>query len=608
MIRSELKSPPSEFSQCPFWFWNDVMDEAEIVRQLADFQAHGVDAFVIHPRIGLPRDTGFLSPRLFHSMKVAVEEAERRGMWVILYDEGMYPSGSASGHVVASNPAFQTRGLARYAEALSEAEAQACDANLLWKGTRADGSDLWVYERKVDSVVRGLHYIGDEHAPGLGEEEPPAADLLNPEASRCFLDLVYGGFYQHLGRHFGKTIKAIFTDEPGPLGRCRERGLAPGTTGILEHVNAFLGYDFAPHLPALWFDDEPAAKRHRKDYARAISARFNEVYYRPLGQWCRDHGVALTGHPAEPDAIDQLKYFQIPGQDIVWRHIEPFQPSALEGPPSTMAKAAASAAFHLGRPRNLNEFAGAYGHELTFSELRWLASWLLIRGCNLLVPHAFYYSMRGPRKDERPPDVGPNSSWWADYKPWADFTRRVCWLNATFAPVCEVAILGRGDGLPWRAAKALFEHQIDFHYVYEDDVARATQDGPHTCIGAGRYSALIVDGDSGDSSAWPGTVIPWSEEGLPQLLKRVRPSVSLDRPAPDLRARRLRTGDGEIVLLFNEGQEVIERTLGFPGWTGNIASLDLMTGEMVDTTGSAVTARLSAGEWAAFTTGSFSAD
>lgn len=37
--------------------------------------------------------------------------------------------------------------------------------------------------------------------------------------------------------------------------------MVPGTTGILEHVNAFLGYDFTEHLPALWYEDEPDAAK-----------------------------------------------------------------------------------------------------------------------------------------------------------------------------------------------------------------------------------------------------------------------------------------------------------------------------------------------------------
>jgi hypothetical protein len=34
--------------------------------------------------------------------------------------------------------------------------------------------------------------------------------------------------------------------------------------------------------------------------------------------------------------------------------------------------------------------------------------WLFIRGGNLISPHAFYYSIQDDRRDERPPDVGPN--------------------------------------------------------------------------------------------------------------------------------------------------------------------------------------------------------
>ncbi|MEJ2705499.1 MAG: hypothetical protein P8Z79_23910, partial [Sedimentisphaerales bacterium] len=100
-----------EFSMCPFWFWNDALSEEEIARQIEDFQAHGVHAFLIHPRAGLPRSIGWMSPNMIHFMRFAIEQAAKRDMWVMLYDEGMYPSGSSSGQVVEANPAFRTRGL-----------------------------------------------------------------------------------------------------------------------------------------------------------------------------------------------------------------------------------------------------------------------------------------------------------------------------------------------------------------------------------------------------------------------------------------------------------------------------------------------------------------
>ena len=100
-----------EFSQAPFWFWNDQLSEAEIARQLDDFQAHGIHAFVIHPRAGLPRHLGWMSEELLGYMRFTIEEAARRNMWVILYDEAMYPSGSSAGQVVAENPSYACRSL-----------------------------------------------------------------------------------------------------------------------------------------------------------------------------------------------------------------------------------------------------------------------------------------------------------------------------------------------------------------------------------------------------------------------------------------------------------------------------------------------------------------
>ena len=577
--RAVWRRPPVAFSQCPFWFWNDDLTEVELVRQIADFQAHGVEAFVIHARIGLPRSIGWLSDELFRFMRIALTEARRRGMWVMLYDEGMYPSGAASGLVVARDASFQTRGLV--CGPVSDARARAADADLKQVGvvTRKSGERVGIYEQKIDAVVRGLHYIGDENDPAvtLGEEEPPAADLLNPRAVECFIELVYERFYQELGEFFGNTVTAIFTDEPHPLSRSRNLEARPGSADILDYVNQHLGYDFTPYLPTLWFDDEPDAEKHRRAYAEAIAAKLDQTYYMPLARWCERHGVALTGHPAEPDEIGHLKHLHIPGQDIVWRHIEPHKPSALEGAPSTMAKGAASVAFHRGRGRNLNEFAGAYGQELTFEELRWLASWLLIRGCDLLVPHAFYYSMRGPRRYERPPDVGPNSTWWPDYRAWADMTRRLCWLNATFAPVCKVAILGRATELPWRAAKACFERQIDFHFIEPADLEQATVNGGKLCVGPGLYSLLIVEEGYEVSLRQDVPIMRWTAQGVGDLLSRVSPVVAFDHPAPSIRARRLHEDGTDVVMLFNEGPVEVTRRLQIP-LLGKLTRLDPLTG------------------------------
>ncbi|MBZ0301670.1 MAG: hypothetical protein K8J31_18125, partial [Anaerolineae bacterium] len=526
------------------------------------------------------------------------------GMWVILYDEGMYPSGSSSGQVVAQNQAYQCRGMVRInldtAQPGSSVQGVTIgadgDPNLAPDQTLVtiadyQGQRYAIVDRPIDSVIRGLHYLSEEPAqPGADppEDSPPAADLLNPEAVACFIRLVYDRFDQEFGDYFGTTVRAIFTDEPMLLGRPREKGILPGTTGLLEHLNRFLGTDFGPSLPALW--DDQAPPQIREDFERALEHRLQQTYYQQLYDWCEGHGIALTGHPAEADATAHLRFFHWPGQDIVWRWVEPDSPTALEGRQSTQAKAAASVMLHEGRRRNANEFCGAFGHSLTFDEMRWLANWLLVRGCNLLIPHAFYYSVRGPRRDERPPDVGPNSPWWDDgFTALADASRRLCWLNTDSEQICSVAILGENHRLPWRAAKVCFENQVDFNYVDLHDLLDKAEIGPEgICIAGQQYAALIVDDVLPPGTETPiatleaaGRLVRWTEDAascLEALRRSVPAALQVDPPSPGLRVRQVRKAGLDWLILFNEGAAPVDAAIKLrSGGAGDL--IDPMTGE-----------------------------
>ena len=110
-IRNNLISPSSEYSPIPFWFWNDDLKKDEIIRQIRDMHSKEVDGFVIHPRIGIPESIGYMSKEYLQFVKCAVEEAAANNMQVVLYDEGMYPSGSAHGQVAEENPRYKSKGL-----------------------------------------------------------------------------------------------------------------------------------------------------------------------------------------------------------------------------------------------------------------------------------------------------------------------------------------------------------------------------------------------------------------------------------------------------------------------------------------------------------------
>ncbi len=563
-IDGQFLDPPEEFTVMPFWFWNDSLDTEGIVRKIKDFYNHGVYGFIIHPRVGLPKSLGWMSDGLLHFYDIAIKEAHDLNMRVLLYDEGMYPSGSSHGQVVLANPDYQCRCLAKI-DILPKHELPDIseNENIVAIVKRNDGRRIAVVDRKLDSCMRGLHYIDESKGPE--ETRPLSADLLNGKAVDTFIELVYKKFAERFAAYIPNTFFGMFTDEPGMLGKYRqEKDVFSGTSGILEHVNRILGYDFTPHLASLWYDDEPHAEEFRNDYLYACECRLGETYYAKLSDFCMHNQLSLCGHPAQSNDIGKMRYFHIPGQDAVWRKILPDMASAIEGVDSTQAKCSSSAMFHLGRRRNSNEFCGAYGHEFTWEEMKWLTNWLLARGVNMLIPHAFYYSIRGLRHDERPPDVGPNSDWWGKYKPYADFCRRLCWLNTDSRHVCHVAIVCKSNSLPWKSAKICFENQIDFNYLEERHLWEdATVDESGISIRGMKYAVAILEGKE-DAKSQPylkqleanGRLFRFengNHNPMAENIKKLIPKyIEFAEYNPSLRVRHIVKNKIDYFMLFNE--------------------------------------------------------
>ena len=139
-------------------------------------------------------------------MRFAIEEAAKRDMWVVLYDEGMYPSGSSSGQVVAENPRFQCRGLVQVDlnEAKPGDEIQririgedgnpslAEDQTLVAIVERkSDSHRIAIVDRPVDAIIRGLHFL-EEDPPRrpdhkeVPEDTPPAGRSPQPRFGSLF--------------------------------------------------------------------------------------------------------------------------------------------------------------------------------------------------------------------------------------------------------------------------------------------------------------------------------------------------------------------------------------------------------------------------------------
>lgn len=583
-MRSAFLNPGAAYSPIPFWFWNDSLTKEELTRQIDDFRAHGVMGFVIHPRKGLDEEIGYMTEAYLGLVRHSVEEAAARGMQVMLYDEGMYPSGSAHGMVVAENPRWAARCLqvAAYEGPLAHNEdiLAVCAVNLrdrkpvepIVLQPDADGfyrvpegrETLYFFvEGSSRGTIRGL-FPGEDDGQLFA---PPAADLLNAEATAAFIRLTHEKYYAAMPEHFGKTITAFFTDEPDLLGREHAQGAIPWTTGFLPE------FGDPADLLHLWFPIDERTEAVRRRYHAAVRARLLRTFYQPLSDWCAAHGIALTGHPAKGQDIGLLGPFQIPGQDVVWRQVYPC--NGLEGAESVAAKAAADSARHAGKRRVACEYLGCCAPllapwSMTPGDLKWYTDFLLARGVNLLIPHAFYYSIRGERKGERPPDVGPNNTWWPVFGEFAAYMSRMSWLLTDSIDCARVAVLCGEAEVPWQCCAPLYEHQVGFCYLEAGLLPECRVADGCLTLRHQRYTHLVTGGTPLTAEqaqvveafrASGGEVLEAGEVGA-----RVNelPAPRVQPHAPGLRITHLEREGKHFYLLFNESDRPVCSSLTVP--------------------------------------------
>lgn len=147
----------------------------------------------------------------------------------------------------------------------------------------------------------------------------------------------------------------------------------------------------------------------------------------------------------------------------------------------------------------------------------------------------------------------------------------MCWLNTDSEHVCDVAIVGEHHRLGWRAAKALFENQIDFNYLDVDDLRDASllRDGVH--VAGQHYRALIFDGEPYDDfeamrreirQTMP--VIEWGDDTdacLDKLRAAITPDVWVSPAYEGLRVRHVRKAGFDWYMLFNETAQTVDLTV-----------------------------------------------
>lgn len=362
-----------------FWYWNADPTPGGIRRQLEKIKEAGFVSVYLHPMPDSFRNDSFLSGmkcrylgrKYFALARVMLEECKRLKIFMMLYDEGGWPSGGVLGQLVKKHP-----------------------------------------ECKAKYLVR------NENGKGYKEITEDIPDLLDSRTTECFIDMTYELYRREFGEEFGKTIRGIFTDEP--FWRC-EPGqdkvrIANGMSELMEkNYHCSFETDILPYVFNGAGDHSEVTEARRK-YLNICSRLFTENYSMILADWCKRNHLDFEGHLNYEgdyfrtghmgDLIRQLSPFHVPGIDTIWRQIYP------EGGKGNFARLASSVAIRNRRREALCECFNVYGYFLTTPVMSWVANNLFVKGINRILPMPYLYSDRGKRKICCGTDISPRNPIW----------------------------------------------------------------------------------------------------------------------------------------------------------------------------------------------------
>lgn len=384
-----------------------------------------------------------------------------------------------------------------------------------------------------------------------GTRQTDYIDMLREESVQVLIDAVYEAHYAHYAKYFGNTIAGFFSDEPSlgndwygahsnDYGMYNRRvgmpGLAlPWNDRIVGMMSDSVGFDVSAYLPALWFGMGENTEILRHAYMDAVTKLYRNCFTRQLGDWCEAHNVQYIGHIIEDmNAHARLgcsagHYFRsldgqhMSGMDIVLHQIMPGMSDYIHTCTASgnnanpeffdyvLAKLAASFA-HIGTQtegRAMCEVFGAYGWAEGTPAMKWLLDYLLVRGVNHFVPHAFSPAFPDP---DCPPHFGANGvdPQFEGFSKLMTYGNRAAHLLSGGVHKADAAILYHADAewmnydgdamLTQVPAKILYDAHIDYDILpadcFTDDsgsrIYHAEAKDGKLCVGKQTYQCLIV--------------------------------------------------------------------------------------------------------------------
>lgn len=536
LSRELFIEPTAEYRGTPFWAWNNMLTEDELCRQIDVFKEMGLGGFHMHVRTGLENE--YLSDEYMELVKACVKKAKNEKMLAWLYDEDRWPSGAAGG-IVTADERYRARNLlfTNKKEAALHLNEDSCAAG----GRSGKGKLLACYDIALDAdgFLKSYKKIDENeaaegekwyalleiHQPSGWYNDKTYVDTLSKEAIERFIEVTHKRYKEKVGDEFDNTVPAIFTDEPQfTRKQTLKNSVAaegtdicmPWTDKVPELYSAAYGSDIMETLPEIFWDlPNGRVSVARYLYHDFIAELFAVSFADTVGGWCRENGIALTGHMMEEpslrsqtaalgEAMRSYRSFGIPGIDMLCNSHE-----------FTTAKQAQSAAHQFGYEGVLSELYGVTGWDCDFRTYKHQGDWQAALGITVRVPHLSWYAMAGEAKRDYPASIHYQSPWYKEYAAVEDHFARVNTALTRGKPVVKVAVIHPVESfwLHWgpndkselsrsdvdarfkNLTEWLIEGSIDFDFISESLFPGLCEKaGAPLKVGKMEYDAVVVPG------------------------------------------------------------------------------------------------------------------
>ena len=596
--REAFSSPSSDYAPIYTWMWNGALSEEETSRQLDEMMRLRIKRFYILPMPKSFRPTSFptplepeyLSDGYFAHYRFTAEQAAKRGMTMWLYDEGGWPSGGACGQVVLDDPTLASETVTCAERSFPKGSAylpsEEAEASFLADQRISEG---YIFEK--DAVVTEYRRVRTSF-PRVHSADYP--DIIKKGATERFISLTLDKYEKVLSDLFGKTVTALFTDEP----------TAPRPFPYTDEIKALFrerfGEEIEGYLPVLMGKTKASGKSAeiKKAFFEMLNGLFCKRFLEKEKAWANARSLAYLGHLDKDDEangsmtggsfglLPALRRFDVPGVDAIRRQIFPPKgKKGLYGENKSFPRYASSAAAQRGSRHALSESFAVYGQGLSYDEMRYVVNFQAMRGVTLFNPMVVPYGRSGYQMAGLLPHF--TEAAYPDLSLFNEYLSRLSYLFSLGRRVAKVALFDptAEKGNPViavafeRTAAELEERRIPFDFADEEFLSFAKAESGRLCAGVAFYETVVIppceslsEGSIARLSEFlrsGGNILSLSEKISPLLpgAKQVSDLSELASPLPLANADGLgfaeaETEDGSLCFLMNEKDEA--KTLSLP--------------------------------------------